>query len=129
MRLNKNEVIEYINSLEGFRGYVQFSHRPLEISKDIFINTNPKIECEDGFIYEAHFANKDEYITIKQFNDSWIVDRGLLKNSEINKYYGVSSIKVKMAQIWEEEADELCENMIVKKLKKVVFAGFEGEKS
>ena len=30
-----------------------------------------------------------------------------------------------MAQIWEEVEDKECENMKVKKLKKVVFAGFE----
>jgi CRISPR type III-associated protein (TIGR04423 family) len=33
-----------------------------------------------------------------------------------------------MAQIWREEPDELCEGMSVKKLQKVVFAGFEEKK-
>jgi CRISPR type III-associated protein (TIGR04423 family) len=43
---------------------------------------------------------------------------------------GIDTLKVKMAQVWEKEADALCEGMDVMKLKKVVFAGFEkGEAS
>ena len=33
-------------------------------------------------------------------------------------------IKIKMAQIWEEENDRLCENLPVLRLQKTVFAGF-----
>ena len=124
MRLNRDEVIDYINNLKGFRGYVQFSHRPLDLAKDIFTDNDPKVDNEIGFIYEAHFANENEYITIKQSNNSWAVDRGSLKNIEIQKFYGIAGNKVKMEQIWQEESDELCEDMLVKKLKKVVFAGF-----
>ena len=124
MRLNRDEVIDYINNLKGFRGYVQFSHRPLDLAKDIFTDNDPKVDNENGFIYEAHFANENEYITIKQSNNSWAVDRGSLKNIEIQKFYGIAGNKVKMEQIWQEESDELCEDMLVKKLKKVVFAGF-----
>ncbi len=124
MRLNRDEVIDYINNLKGFRGYVQFSNRPLDLAKDIFTDNDPKVDNEIGFIYEAHFANENEYITIKQSNNSWAVDRGSLKNIEIQKFYGIAGNKVKMEQIWQEESDELCEDMLVKKLKKVVFAGF-----
>ncbi len=124
MRLNRDEVIDYINNLKGFRGYVQFSNRPLDLAKDIFTDNDPKVDNENGFIYEAHFANENEYITIKQSNNSWAVDRGSLKNIEIQKFYGIAGNKVKMEQIWQEESDELCEDMLVKKLKKVVFAGF-----
>ena len=122
--LTKDSVLNHINNLNGFRGYVQFSHREIDINKDLFINSDPKVTKEDGFIYEAHFANDSEYVTIKQLNDKWIANRGSLENSEIQEYYGIGGIKVKMAQIWEEDEDELCKNMIVKKLKKVVFAGF-----
>jgi len=125
MQIDKNKVIEYINNLKGFRGYVQFSHRELDIAKDIFIDKDPSISPEEGFIYEAHFANKDEYITIKQLNNSWVIDRDFLKNSEEQEYYGIGGIKVIMAQIWEDAEDKLCEDMPVKKLKKVVFAGFK----
>ena len=128
MRLNRDEVIDYINNLKGFRGYVQFSHRPLDLAKDIFTDNDPKVDNENGFVYEAHFANENEYITIKQSNNGWTVDRGSLKNIEIKKFHGIAGNKVKMEQIWQEDSDELCEDMIVKKLKKVVFAGFvEGD--
>ena len=125
------EVVEFINSLEGFEGYVQFSHRPIDKNKDIFINKSPTIENEDGFIYEAHFCNGKESIAIKQINDEFIVNK--VKISSVNKddiQSYISDIKefdykVKMAQVWKEESDELCEGLRVKRLKNVVFAGFE----
>ena len=128
MKLNKDEVINYINDLKNFRGYVQFSHRAINIQKDVFMDKDPIVEKEEGFIYEAHFASNDEYVIIKQLNNNWLVDRGELKNIENKVYYAIAGIKVKMAQIWEEEVDDLCEGMLVKKLKKVVFAGFQGDK-
>jgi len=135
MRLDtKQQVIEYINNLQNYQGYVQFSHRPIEKSKDIFLDNNPQIEDEDGFIYEAHFCNGKESISIRQINNSWLVSKTDISNisssdmqefiTDIEKF----NYKAKMAQIWEEVEDELCENMKVKKLKKVVFAGFEGDK-
>ena len=127
---NKKEVIDYINELQGYQGYVQFSHRPIDKSKDIFLDNNPKIEDEEGFIYEAHFCNGKESISIRQINNSWLVSKTDISNidkndmqefiTDIEKF----NYKVKMAQIWEEVKDELCENMEVKKLTKVVFAGF-----
>ena len=131
---NKKEVIDYINELQGYQGYVQFSHRKIDKSKDIFLDNNPQIEDEDGFIYEAHFCNGKESIAIRQINNSWLISKTDISNidkndmqefiTDIEKF----NYKVKMAQIWEEVEDELCENMKVKKLKKVVFAGFEGDK-
>jgi len=133
MKKTREEIIEYINSLEDYRGYVQFSHRPINKEKDIFINKDPKVENENGFIYEAHFYNGQEPIMIRQINHSWIVSKTDISNvedSDIEVY--ISDIKgcpkIKMAQIWEEEADEFCDRMMVKKLKKVVFAGFEDGK-
>jgi len=127
---NKKEVIDYINELQGYQGYVQFSHRPIEKSKDIFLDNNPQIKDEKGFIYEAHFCNGKENISIRQINNSWLVSKTDISNissSDIQEF--ITDIKefnykAKMAQIWEEVEDELCENMKVKKLKKVVFAGF-----
>ncbi|MCF6331483.1 MAG: TIGR04423 family type III CRISPR-associated protein [Sulfurimonas sp.] len=127
----KQEVIEYINTkLVGYKGYVQFSHRPLNKDKDIFINKSIKIEDEDGFVFEAHFCSATESISIKQINDSWMTSKTDISNvdekdiqtyiSDIEKF----DYKIKMAQIWEIEKDKLCEGMEVIKLKKVVFAGF-----
>jgi len=55
MRKNREEIISYINGLENYRGYVQFSHRPIDKTKDIFIDKKIEVEDESGFIYEAHF--------------------------------------------------------------------------
>jgi CRISPR type III-associated protein (TIGR04423 family) len=130
MKKNRDEIIEYINSLKGYNGYVQFSNRPIDKNKDIFLDGNVKIENENGFIYEAHFSNGTESIQIRQINDSWLVsitDISNIDKKDIQEY--ISDIedfdyKIKMAQIWEECEDEYCENMKVKKITKVVFAGF-----
>ncbi len=133
----KVKVIDYINGLEGYRGYVQFSHRPLE-QKDIFEDKDPNIQDEEGFVYEAHFCNGKQSIMIRQQNAQWVVSKTDIANVEkkdtefyaLEKTALLESIKsnwVKMAQIWEAKEDELCENMKVMKLQKVVFAGFADE--
>jgi len=126
---NKTKVINYVNDLKGYQGYVQFSHRQIDRDKDIFIKTSPNVEDENGFIYEAHFCNNKESISIKQINNRWLVsktDISNIANADTQEF--VTDIekfpKVKMAQIWKIEKDTLCENMEVKKLKKVVFMGF-----
>ena len=133
MKLQTNEeVLKYINEeLAGFEGYVQFSHRPIDKDKDIFYEGKvPQVENEEGFIYEAHFANNKQSISIRQINDAWVVsvaDIATVPEGDIKSYASdVEGLyRIKMAQIWVEEADELCEGMPVKSLKKVVFAGFE----
>jgi len=132
----KVELIKYINSLDGYRGYVQFSDRPLE-QKDVFENSNPSVATDEkGFIYEAHFANDKNSIMIRQQNAEWVVSETIISDVKekdmeyfaLEKTTLLTSVKsnwVKMAQIWKSEADELCDGMDVMKLQKVVFAGFE----
>jgi len=141
MEKSKEEIIEYITTLKGYQGYVQFSHRPIDKEKDIFYNNKEvKVEDENGFIYEAHFYNGKNSITIKQVNNHWLVDE--IENTPLDdtQIY-LSDIKefnynIKMAQIWDEVEDILCQlekdtsgktikGMKVKKLQKVVFVGFE----
>lgn len=130
MKKSRTEIIEYINTLKGYQGYVQFSHRPIDKDKDIFIENALSVKDEDGFIYEAHFCNAKESVSIRQINDGWLVstiDISNIDTKDIELY--LSDIKgfnysVKMAQIWKAEKDELCEGMEVLKLQKVVFAGF-----
>lgn len=124
MKKNRVEIIDYINTLKGYEGYVQFSHRPIDIEKDVFKENDPKVEDEKGFIYEAHFANKTDSIGIRQMNDTWFISKTNISNAEIESFEGIAHLKIKMAQIWEKELDSLCEDMEVLKLKKVVFAGF-----
>jgi len=127
MKKNRAEVIEYINGLKEYEGYVQFSHRAIDLEKDIF----PKIEdidesdARDGFVYEAHFYKDNQSIMIRQINDGWIVSQTDTTDAAFEVFHGISDLKIRMAQIWKPEADELCEGMSVMKLKKVVFAGFE----
>lgn len=132
--MKKEEIIKNINEkYRDYEGYVQFSHRPIDINTDIFKN-GKKVEVtnESGFIYEAHFCNGAESVAIRQINDAWHVATTQLsevldETNDIQEYDSIVG-KVKMAQIWKEEADELCENMPTKKLKKVVFAGFGDKK-
>jgi len=147
---DENEkLIEDIKKLQNYEGYIQFSDTKIR-DCDIFKtgdSISTKIQPTDGFIYEAHFCNDKQSISVKQLNNSWYVtktdisniDLDSKNNSDINVY--LSDIqdfnyKVKMAQIWDIEEDKLCEKdrneknevlgFNVKKLKKVVFVGFQG---
>lgn len=127
----KQEVINYINSLDGYKGYVQFAHRPIDKDKDLFYDGKKvKVDDESGFIYEAHFCNGTNSIQIRQINNEWKISQTDISNVQhedtqvyISDITGCSNIR--MAQIWEEKEDKYCENMKVKKLSKVVFAEFE----
>jgi len=129
--MTKIEIIKYVNNLKEYRGYVQFSHRPIDKNKDIFLEKDPKVEDEKGFIYEAHFCNASKSISIKQINGSWLVSETDISNIDAKDIQTYKSDiqdwnhNIKMAQVWEEVEDDLCEGMKVKKLKKVVFVGFE----
>ena len=126
MKKNRKEIIEYVNSLKSYQGYVQFSDRAIT---DIFEEfSDISVNEQEGFIYEAHFFNGEESITIKQQNSDWLVSVTpftQFEPNDIQRYIGINNLKVKMLQIWKEEADAFCEGMLVKKLQKVVFVGFE----
>jgi len=126
MKMKRKEAENYINSLKGYEGYVQFSDRPIE---NIWTNKSDiNIDSKDGFVYEAHFCNGVESLSIKQINDSWFVSVTDITNipEEDTQTYHALKQNVKMAQIWEVEADEFCEGMEVKKIQKVVFVKFVG---
>lgn len=123
-------IVNYINTLKGYQGYIQMSDKPIN---DIWQNfSDISFVPSSGFIYEAHFWNGTESIAIKQINGDWLVSTTniskITDSDDTQSYHTIHGHKVKMAQIWEPENDKLCENMPVMKLKKVVFAGFEGEK-
>ena len=137
MKKSRTEVIEYINSLKAYEGYVQFSDTPLR-ECDVFEGYQDiKLTPTKGFVYEAHFTNGKESIMIRQQNAEWVVsttdDISKVEEKDMNLYAlektshlkDVKSEWVKMAQIWEAKADKLCDGMEVMKLQKVVFAGFE----
>jgi len=132
--MKKEDIIETINTkYRDYEGYVQFSHRPINEEKDIFLK-GQKVEVakEDGFIYEAHFCNGVTSVTIRQLNDGWFIsETDISEIAEKDTQEFISDIedfnrKINMAQVWEEKEDTYCEDMPVKKLQKVVFAGFVG---
>jgi len=125
VKKNQTEIIDYINTLKDYEGYIQMSDNPISDIREKFsdISFTPK----SGFAYEAHFFNGTDSISVRQINDSWFVDETKNISLEDTQHYFSKYGKVRMAQIWEEEIDPLCENMPVMKLKKVVFAGFKGE--
>jgi len=122
---SKTEVVDYINGLKGYRGYVQFSHREIDLEKDLFKTKDPEVSNEIGFVYEAHFFNGERAVAIRQLHDKWYAD--ITENvclDDANVFQSIAG-NVYMAQIWRDEVDTLlCEGMTVKRLHKVVFAGF-----
>ncbi len=127
--MKKIEIINYINNLKGYQGYVQFSDTKIR-ECDIFKEFQDiKLTPTKGFICEAHFSNDVQSISIKQVNNNWLVSTTLFteidnKNSDIQIYKSIAG-DIKMAQIWKVKEDDLCKDMKVKEVKKVVFAGFE----
>jgi len=124
MKKNRAEILEYINSLRGYEGYVQFSDRPIE---DIWTQKSDiDVDAKKGFVYEAHFSNGVESISIRQLNDTWFISKTDISNikEEDTEVFHALEQNVKMTQVWEEIVDPLCEDMKVKKLQKVLFVGF-----
>ena len=127
MQLNRNEVIDFINKLKGYQGYVQFSNRPIE---DIFLTKSDiHVDAKNGFVYEAHFFNGNISISIKQINAYWIVAQTeitAINEDDVVTYIGIKNSKIKMLQIWNDVEDPLCEGLKVKKFNKALFIGFSG---
>lgn len=123
MKMNQVELLNYINSLKGYQGYIQMSDKPIS---NIWKNFSEiSFSPLRGFVYEAHFFNGTDSVSIKQINSSWLVDETKnVPRTDTQIYFAKDGLKVQMAQIWEAEKDPLCEDMKVLKLKKVVFAGF-----
>ncbi|MCZ6169697.1 hypothetical protein [Campylobacter ureolyticus] len=140
---SKKEVIEYINSnLQNYDGFVQFSNRKFDTSKDLFIDRSLKISDESGFISEAYFYNEATKtgVSIKMLDGKWLVCEtnldGVL-DDDIEIYASNilgSSLYIKMAQIYKFEggfAKDMQSNVLdefkTPILDRVVFAGFSKE--
>ena len=140
---SKKEVIEYINSnLQNYDGFVQFSNRKFDTSKDLFIDKSLKISDESGFISEAYFYNEATKtgVSIKMLDGKWLVCQtnldGVL-DDDIEIYasnISDSSLYIKMAQIYKFEggfAKDMQGNILdefkTPILDRVVFAGFSKE--
>lgn len=128
----QNILIDNLNNLKGYEGYVQFSNRKIE-KQDVFKDRDIDIVTpkeQDAFLYEAHFFSKTEAksISVHYINGRWYYDETEIpKEEEDIQCYQSNHGIVKIAQIWEAKEDENCNNFEVKKLVKVVFAGFKKE--
>ncbi len=128
---------EFYKSLtEQFEGYIQMSDEKLN---KIFTSKQTLLSWEDlhngrNFILEACFFDGDRSITIRQVNDKFaIIDEKLsdFKKENITTEEFVAKsikeneeLKVTISQIWEEKADENCENLKVLKPTLLLFSGF-----
>lgn len=138
MKKNRDEIFKYVNeNLQDYEGYIQLMGEKISKEKHVFLSGGlaPGL-AENELIYEAYFfsKSKNKSISIRQINDAWFVDETDLSSikfdeNDIKTFYSkFGDFKIKMAQIWTEENDELCEKMPVLKFKKAVFAGFVKDK-
>ena len=131
MKKNRDEILKYVNSLAGYEGYIQLMSEKIDEKHIFFAGERSPSLSEGELIYEAHFfsSSQNKSIFIRQINDGWFVDETdldsvKLSEDDVKVFYAKSSdIKIKMAQIWIEENDELCEGLPVLKFKKSAFAG------
>jgi len=157
MRKNRDEILRYVNeNLKGYEGYIQLMGKKID-EKHLFLagERAPSLG-KDELIYEAHFfnANLKKSISIRQINDAWFIDEAELRgvnldpkeNPDVKEFHSkfkpefsaeFKEVKIKMAQIWQDEKDEFCEvlredgtreGLSVLKLQKIVFAGFVKDK-
>lgn len=126
MKKSRKETVAYINALEGYEGYVQFSDCKIRV-EDIFKGYQDiSLAASDGFVYEAHFFNGRDSIAMKQLNGDIYIDenKNIAMDDTNTTVYKSKAGDIRMVQVWEKEEDPLCEEMFVKKCKKVLFAGF-----
>ena len=153
MKKNRDEILKYVNeNLKGYEGYIQLMGEKID-EKHLFLagERTPGLG-EDELIYEANFFDykSKKSVSIRQINDAWFVDETELggtnldpkKNPDIKEFHSkfkpefsakFKEVKIKMAQIWQDEKDKFCEvpqgngtleGLPVLKLQKIVFAGF-----
>ncbi len=118
-----------------FEGYIQMSNEKL--NKIYLIKQSlpswEELHQDKGFIYEACFFDGDRSVTIRQFNNGFLIIDKNLSDFEIitqEKFMAKSDeeglvIKAKISQIWEEKEDENCLNKKVLKPTLLLFSGFE----
>jgi CRISPR type III-associated protein (TIGR04423 family) len=123
----QQDLIDALKKLEGYEGYVQFSHKELEIIKPIEIKTPNE---SNVFLVEAYYCNKTEKksIAVRYYAGAWYweddIDLSKAEGNDIQTYQTKYDENAILSQVWIAEDDEYCNNWKVKKLKKVVFSGF-----
>ena len=133
------------SKLQGeYEGYIQMSDKRIE---HVYTKATelPELETlyvdvrgektEVNYVLEMalYDAKNKNSILIRQHNDDFLVLEKELKGVEekdIDSFYTVTprTPKMQIAQLWEAEKSEFCEDMEVLVPKALMFAGFEESK-
>lgn len=130
------ELKEFYKNLKGeFEGYIQMSNRKLDyiFSTKQSLPSWEELHKDKEFIFESCFFDGDRSIMIRQIDGSFVVidvKTSDFENITYESFVAKSNeknikLKVKIAQIWEEEKDELCKENKVLKPTLQLFSGFE----
>jgi CRISPR type III-associated protein (TIGR04423 family) len=134
MIITRDELKSFYESLGEFEGYIQMSDEKLDKNK-IFTKKQAlpkyeKIHNEKNFIFEAMFFDGDRSISIRQFNDKFlVVDKNLSSFSNKTSQQFLTqndNIKIEITTIWEEE--NFYEELKTLKPIHQLFSGFKGDK-
>ncbi len=139
MMKTKEGLKEYYKTLTGkYEGYVQMSDSRFKDEHLFYTKKNlPPWETlhHNGinYILEVALFDGSKSILVRQHNAGFLVlEKELNGDEPMDSYYIVTDkehkIKMQVAQIWEEEANEFCLDMDVLEPKYLIFAGFEKSK-
>ena len=117
-------------SKDSFEGYILLSDKEPLILESAPLPDFDSLHNGGSFIVESALFCKSRKtcICIRQINNSFLVQRLCLDDyphKNFERFITINNKVAKIAQIWEEELDENCENLPVLKHKFSVFAGFE----
>lgn len=126
----KAEFSALCESKDNFEGYILLSDKEPRILESAPLPDFDLLCNRGNFIVESALfcKSRNECICIRQINDSFLVQRFCLESyphKNFERFITIDNRVAKIAQIWEAELDENCENLPVLKHKFSIFAGFE----
>ena len=113
-----------------FEGYILLSDKePLILDTPQILPSFDSLCHSRNFIIEAGLfcAGTNECICIRQINDKFAFKRFCLDSyphKDFENFIAINGKVARIAQIWEEVCDEVCENLPVLTHRFSVFAGF-----
>lgn len=127
----RDELKEFYNSLGEFEGYIQMSDEKLDkiFTKKLKLPKYDEIHNGKNFIFEAMFFDGERSISIRQFNDKFIVVDEKLSSFEtktMEEFFAKNGMKIEITTIWEQE--EFDESLKTLKPILQLFTGFKGDK-
>ncbi|MGX3043617.1 TIGR04423 family type III CRISPR-associated protein [Helicobacter sp. T3_23-1056] len=116
-----------------FEGYILMSDKEIKeclIDSPQILPSFDLLHNERNFIVEAGLfcAGTNECICIRHINNGFLFKRFCLNDYphiDFENFIAINGKAARIAQIWEEVCDEVCENLPVLTHKFSVFAGFE----